>query len=102
MSIAQLDSRESVCQAFVTAVRRLPQSRLVATRADGDELHVWTVIEAAPFERTPRDEVFRAEIEALGGSPEVLVDFHLANVAEHGSSSPRDLVPSDAHVVWAR
>ncbi len=87
---------------FVTRVRGLPQVRQVLLETAAEAPRIWTVIEAEPFDRSQREPVYAAELEALEAFPDVDADFRLVNVSEYGASQADAILPDDADVLWRR
>ncbi len=87
---------------FVTLVQALPHARQVLLEATDEGPRIWTVIEAEPFDRSQREPVYTAEIEALEAHPELDADFRLINLAEYGASRAGDILPDNAEVLWRR
>jgi hypothetical protein len=46
---------------------------------------VWTMVE--DFDRSVREEVYKAEENVMGLHPEMKFDFHVVKVREHGDIS---------------
>jgi hypothetical protein len=58
-----------VLDEYVSLVSRLPFVEQVLAVPGYEGVQIWTVIDAEPFEREPRCQVYEAELEATDGEP---------------------------------
>jgi hypothetical protein len=93
---------EQLTHAFAESVSQLPQAREVSITGQEDIPRLWTVIDATPFDPSPRYEVYRCELAVRERFPRVVVEFALINPLEWPFSERAFLIPSTAIVVWRR
>jgi hypothetical protein len=91
-----------VLRSFVTLVSRLPFVEQVLAVPGYEGVEIWTVIDAEPFEREPRYQVYEAELKATDGEPGAQVLSRLINRREYGEERMAWVLPAQAHFVWRR
>jgi len=87
-------------EQFAELAFALPQVQRVVLVADDDDLTIWTVIDAEPFDRDQRYPVYGAQARVLRDAECDAVDFRLINVREFGSDAA-DMMPR-AGILWER
>jgi hypothetical protein len=65
-------------------------------------IEIWTVIDANPFEEGIPDQVYQAELDAMGSVPGTLVLFRLINRREYAGDSLEYVLPSADRIAWQR
>jgi hypothetical protein len=91
-----------VLKKFVSLVSVLPFVEQVFAVPGYEGVEIWTVIDAEPFAREPRYQVYEAELEASDTEPDALVLLRLINRREYGDEAMEWALPQDAHVAWRR
>ena len=76
-------ARPDVTSMFVAAAKHLPEVRMILVEGSyPDDVCVWTIIDAPPFERSTQDRVAQVVLKALQEGEDPPVDFHLINLRE--------------------
>ena len=89
-------------QQYVNLVKGIPEVvKVLLVEGDGGQ-SLLTVISATPFDDTPRNRVFDAQIDLMQRMEKPLLGFHLMNVQElPGHSLERQGLEAGV-VVWSR
>lgn len=94
-------SVSELCRLFVKLVHVIPAVKLVAVSQDGEAVYVTTVIEAPPFQRQIRDQVYLAQRAVLEKFMTPSVEFRLVNSCELREDIDK-IVPTDARRLYVR
>lgn len=68
---------------FVSLVKAIPAVRAVHLSFEGELAHIWTYLDARPFDTEVRYKIYEAEEEIIGQFSETDIDFHLVNLSEY-------------------
>lgn len=82
MTRQQAQATKRALSTFIECVSAIPEVSRVLSGPGDDGEYVVTIIDAAPPDDEPRDQVYRAEMEALVAAPLGAIEFRLVNVRE--------------------
>jgi hypothetical protein len=91
-----------VLKKFVSLVSGLPFVEQVLAVPGYEGVEIWTIIDAEPFEREPRYQIYEAEFEASVSEADAQVLLRLINRREYGDETMESVLPQHAHVAWRR
>lgn len=89
-------------ESYARLVRSLPQVQRVLLERTMVGPRIWTIITAEPFQESPREAVYQAELQAMEQSAAVVMDFRLVNLCEFAPESHDSLLPAAADVLFQR
>lgn len=99
----KIKTLRSLKKYYIAAVAELPQVHKVVFYAVPGEPLFWTLIDAPPFQREPRFEVYSKVQELLAHCEDILPDFRLVNSQEWEPEwKEEDILPSDGEVIYQR
>ena len=93
---------EAISNRYVGKVRDIPEVQEVRLVKDEEGISLWTIISATPFDKVPRNRIYRAQIEILRDADRPIVDFRLINLNELPEASREHIVPRDSRIVWEK
>lgn len=99
----KIKTLRSLKKHYVAALSGLPQVRKVVFYAEPGEPLFWTLIDAPPFQREPRFEIYSKIQGLLAHCEDILPDFRLVNSRESAPGwKEEDVLPSDGEVIYQR
>lgn len=97
----ELRTKEQVQNQYIDLVKEIPEVVEVRLVDDNGGQVLLTVISGTPFERTPRDKVYDAQIEVMENMKEPLLEFRLVNVREFAGRSIDELGSVPGITIWS-
>lgn len=83
-------------QEFADLIHDIPEVESVVSSLDESVIHVWTYLDAGPFETSTRHRIYDAEEYILNLYPDTEIEFHLTNLAEYPSEMHEGLRMGDS------
>lgn len=71
------------CDDFADLLHDVVEVETVVSFEDEGVVHIWTYLDAGPFETAIRYRIYDAADEILNRYPQVEIDFHLINLTEY-------------------
>ncbi len=90
------------CQDFADLLHDIPEVESVVSSLDEGVIHVWTYLDAGPFETSTRYRIYDAEEQILNRYPDTEIEFHLTNLAEYSSEMHEGLRKGDSLIYERR
>lgn len=91
-----------VLREYVALVSKFSFVEQVLAVPGYEGIEIWTIIDAEPFEREPRYQVYEAELQASDGEPDAMVLLRLINRREYGDEGTESALPTNALIAWRR
>ena len=99
----KIKTLRSLKKYYIAAMAGLPQVRKVVFYAEPGEPLFWTLIDAPPFQRVPRFEVYNKIQKLLAQCEALLPDLRLVNSQEWAPGwKEEDVLPSGGEVIYQR
>lgn len=97
-----ISNMDELCRAYISMISQIDVVKRACIKRDGDELFLWTVIDAVPFDSAVTEPIYRAIATLYERiSEKLLLDFDIINLAElRDKSELEKIIPQKALAIY--
>ena len=92
---------EELCKMFIEHIRTIPEVQQILLYRETESVHLLTIIDAIPFERSIRNHIYEAEQIVLQQISSPIVEFHLINSREL-EDDLSSVIPSGSETIFLK